>query len=156
MAILVDRNTKVICQGFTGSQGMFHSKAAKAYGTRLVGGVTPGKGGTKVADPDLADVPIFNSVMEAKERTGATASSIYVPTLCTLFSVLELGQQLNLLPKHREEMAVNEPLWLKSVKLAHEAAGEIVPAHATHAHRGETAVDIHIKDRRLCKGFGGK
>ena len=89
MAILVDRNTKVICQGFTGSQGMFHSRAAKAYGTQLVGGVTPGKGGTKVADPDLADVPIFNSVMEAKERTGATASSIYVPPPFAADAILE-------------------------------------------------------------------
>ena len=71
MAILVDKSTKVICQGITGSQGTFHTKQAKAYGTQIVAGVTPGKGGTKHPDPELADVPLFNTVAEAKEKTGA-------------------------------------------------------------------------------------
>ena len=66
MAILVDKNTKVICQGITGSQGTFHTQQALAYGTQVVGGVTPGKGGTKHPDPKLADVPIFDTVMEAQ------------------------------------------------------------------------------------------
>jgi len=79
MAILVDRNTKVICQGITGSQGTFHTQQAKIYGTQVVGGVTPGKGGSKHPAEDLADVPIFNTVSEAKEKTGCDATSIYVP-----------------------------------------------------------------------------
>ncbi len=89
MAILVDRNTKVICQGITGSQGTFHTQQAKAYGTQIVGGVTPGKGGSKHESADLADVPIFNSVMEAKEKTGATATSIYVPPPFASDAILE-------------------------------------------------------------------
>jgi succinyl-CoA synthetase alpha subunit len=74
MSILVDRNTKVICQGLTGAQGTFHTEQAIAYGTRMVGGVTPGKGGTK-----HIDLPVFDTVEEAKAATGATASVIYVP-----------------------------------------------------------------------------
>ena len=79
MAILIDRSTKVICQGITGAQGTFHTKGAKAYGTKCVGGVTPGKGGTKHPDAELADIPLFNTVAEAKAATGANASAIYVP-----------------------------------------------------------------------------
>jgi succinyl-CoA synthetase alpha subunit len=74
MSILVDRNTKVICQGLTGAQGTFHTEQAIAYGTKMVGGVTPGKGGTK-----HIDLPVFDTVEEAKAATGATASVIYVP-----------------------------------------------------------------------------
>ena len=74
MSIIVNKNTKVICQGFTGSQGTFHSKQAIEYGTQMVGGVTPGKGGTK-----HLGLPVFNSVKEAIEMTDANASVIYVP-----------------------------------------------------------------------------
>jgi succinyl-CoA synthetase alpha subunit len=74
MAILVDRNTKVICQGITGSQGTFHTEQALAYGTKMVAGVTPGKGGG-----EHLGLPVYDSVLEAKERTGANASVIYVP-----------------------------------------------------------------------------
>lgn len=84
MAVLVDKDTKVICQGFTGSQGTFHSEQAIAYGTKMVGGVTPGKGGQ-----DHLGLPVFNSVGEAKERTGCNASVIYVPPPFAADSILE-------------------------------------------------------------------
>ncbi|EIS81609.1 succinyl-CoA ligase [ADP-forming] subunit alpha, partial [Yersinia pestis PY-66] len=84
MSILIDKNTKVICQGFTGSQGTFHSEQAIAYGTKMVGGVTPGKGGTQ-----HLGLPVFNTVREAVETTGATASVIYVPAPFCKDSILE-------------------------------------------------------------------
>lgn len=76
MAILIDKNTKVICQGLTGSQGTFHTQQAITYGTKMVGGVTPGKGGQMHGDTGL---PVFDSVSAAREKTGADASVVYVP-----------------------------------------------------------------------------
>lgn len=84
MSILVNKNTKVICQGFTGSQGTFHSEQAMAYGTQMVAGVTPGKGGT-----EHLGLPVFNTVAEAVETTGAEASVIYVPAPFCKDSILE-------------------------------------------------------------------
>ena len=84
MAVLIDENTKVICQGLTGSQGTFHSEQAIAYGTKMVGGVTPGKGGT-----EHLGLPVFNSVHEAKHVTEANASVIYVPPPFAADSILE-------------------------------------------------------------------
>jgi len=84
MAILINKNTKVICQGFTGSQGTFHSEQAIAYGTKMVGGVTPGKGG----DTHLG-LPVFDTVEEAKELTSADASVIYVPPAFAADSIME-------------------------------------------------------------------
>ena len=84
MAVLVDKNTKVICQGITGSQGTFHTEQAIAYGTQMVGGVTPGKGGQ-----DHLGMPVFNSVHEAVAVTGANASVIYVPPPFAADSILE-------------------------------------------------------------------
>src|SRR3974390_3631394 len=84
MAILVDASTKVICQGITGAQGTFHSEQAIAYGTKMVGGVTPGKGGTR-----HLDLPVFDTVWEAREKTGATASVIYGPPPFAADAILE-------------------------------------------------------------------
>jgi succinyl-CoA synthetase alpha subunit len=89
MAILVDKNTKVICQGITGSQGTFHTIQALEYGTQVVGGVTPGKGGAKHPDAKLAGVPIYDTVAEAKAKSGATATSIYVPPPYAADAILE-------------------------------------------------------------------
>lgn len=84
MSILIDKNTKVICQGFTGKQGTFHSEQAIAYGTQMVGGVTPGKGGEK-----HLNLPVFNTVREAVEATQADASVIYVPAPYCKDSIVE-------------------------------------------------------------------
>ena len=84
MSILIDKDTKVLVQGITGKQGGFHAAAMMAYGTQVVGGVTPGKGGQ-----DFQGVPVFNTVREARERTGATASVIFVPAKAAADSILE-------------------------------------------------------------------
>jgi succinyl-CoA synthetase alpha subunit len=84
MSILVNKNTKVLCQGFTGQNGTFHSEMAIKYGTKMVGGVTPGKGGTK-----HLDLPVFNTVEECVAKTGATASVIYVPPPFAADAIME-------------------------------------------------------------------
>ncbi len=84
MSVLINKNTKVICQGFTGSQGTFHSEQAVAYGTKMVGGVTPGKGGSL-----HLNLPVFDTVFEAKQKTGCDASVIYVPPAFAADAIIE-------------------------------------------------------------------
>ncbi len=84
MSVLINKDTKVICQGITGSQGSFHTQQAIEYGTKMVGGVTPGKGGT-----EHLGLPVFNTVKDAVAATGATASVIYVPAPFCKDSILE-------------------------------------------------------------------
>jgi succinyl-CoA synthetase alpha subunit len=109
MAILVDENTKVITQGFTGSQGTFHSEQAIAYGTKMVGGVTPGKGGeTHIG------LPVFDTVAEAKEATGATATAIYVPPPFAADAILEaIDAELELIVAITEGIPVLDMMKVK-------------------------------------------
>jgi succinyl-CoA synthetase alpha subunit len=111
MSILINRNTKVICQGFTGKQGTFHSEQALAYGTKLVGGVTPGRGGqTHLGQP------VFDTVQDAVRETGATASMIYVPAAGAADSILEaVDAGIDLVVCITEGVPVNDMVRVKSV-----------------------------------------
>src|SRR5882724_10442481 len=110
MSILINRNTKVICQGFTGKQGTFHSEQALAYGTQLVGGVTPGRGGqTHLGQP------VFDTVQDAVRETGATASMIYVPAAGAADSILEaVDAGIELVVCITEGLPVNDMVKVKA------------------------------------------
>jgi len=111
MSILVNKNTRVICQGFTGKQGTFHSEAALAYGTQLVGGVTPGRGGQK-----HLGLPVFDTVKEAVRETGATASMSYVPAPGAADSILEaVDAGIELVVCITEGVPVNDMVRVKAV-----------------------------------------
>jgi succinyl-CoA synthetase alpha subunit len=111
MSILVNRNTQVICQGFTGKQGTFHSEAALAYGTKLVGGVTPGRGGQR-----HLGLPVFDTVQDAVRETGATASMIYVPAAGAADSILEAADAgIELVVCITEGVPVNDMVRVKAV-----------------------------------------
>lgn len=111
MSILVNRNTRVICQGFTGKQGTFHSEQALAYGTQLVGGVTPGRGGQT-----HLGLPVFDTVQDAVRETGATASMIYVPAAGAADSILEAADAgVELVVCITEGVPVNDMVRVKSV-----------------------------------------
>ena len=111
MSILVNKHTKVICQGFTGKQGTFHSEQAIAYGTRLVGGVTPGRGGQK-----HLHLPVFDTVRDAVKETGATASMIYVPAAGAADSILEAADAgIELVVCITEGVPVNDMVRVKAV-----------------------------------------
>jgi succinyl-CoA synthetase alpha subunit len=110
VAILVNKSTKVICQGITGAQGTFHSEQALAYGTKLVGGVTPGKGGT-----EHIGLPVFDSVHEAKEKTGCNASVIYVPPPFAADAIMEaVDAELDLVVCITEGIPVNDMVRVKA------------------------------------------
>jgi succinyl-CoA synthetase alpha subunit len=109
MAIMVNKDTKVICQGLTGAQGSFHTEQAIAYGTQMVGGVTPGKGGTS-----HLDIPVFNTVGEAKEKTGCNASAIYVPPPFAADAIMEaVDAELDLVICITEGIPVNDMVKVK-------------------------------------------
>ena len=111
MSILINKDTKVICQGFTGSQGPFHSEQSIAYGTNLVGGISPGKGGTKHLDK-----PVFNTVREAVEATGAEASMIYVPAAFAGDAILEAAEAgIKVIACITEGIPVTDMLKVKAV-----------------------------------------
>ena len=111
MSILINKDTKVICQGFTGSQGTFHSEQSIAYGTNLVGGISPGKGGTKHLDKT-----VFNTVREAVEATGAEASMIYVPAAFAGDAILEAAEAgIKVIACITEGIPVTDMLKVKAV-----------------------------------------
>ncbi|HSP77915.1 MAG TPA: succinate--CoA ligase subunit alpha, partial [Myxococcaceae bacterium] len=110
MSILVNENTKVLCQGITGSAGSFHSKQMLEYGTKLVAGVTPGKGGTKFEDK----VPVFNTVAEAVKETGANTSVIFVPPPFAADSIMEAADAgVSLIITITEGIPVNDMIKAK-------------------------------------------
>ena len=110
MSVLVNKNTKVICQGFTGTHGTFHSKQAINYGSQLVGGVTPKKGGQK-----HLDLPVFNTVEEAKDKTGADATMIYVPPKFAADAIIEaINAKLELIVCITEGIPLIDMLKVKS------------------------------------------
>lgn len=111
MSILIDGSTKVICQGFTGKQGTFHSEQAIAYGTKMVGGVTPGKGGT-----EHLGLPVFNTVKAAVKKTGAEASMIYVPPPFAADSIIEaVAAGIKVITCITEGIPVNDMLKVRAV-----------------------------------------
>jgi succinyl-CoA synthetase alpha subunit len=110
MSILVNKNTRVICQGFTGKQGTFHSEQCIAYGTKVVGGVTPGRGGEK-----HLDLPVFNTAREAVKETGATVSMIYVPAPYAADAILEAADAgIELIVCITEGIPVNDMVKVKA------------------------------------------
>lgn len=123
MSVIVNKNTKVICQGITGSQGTLHTEQAIAYGTKMVGGVTPGKGGQT-----HLDLPVFNTVAEAVKQTGATASVIYVPAAFCKDSIIEaIDAGIELVVCITEGVPALDMLYVKEYLLQHPGVRMIGP-----------------------------
>jgi succinyl-CoA synthetase alpha subunit len=123
MSILVNKNTKVICQGFTGKQGTFHSEQALAYGTKMVGGVTPGKGGQT-----HLGLPVFNTVRDAVKETGAEATMIYVPAAYAADSILEAAAAgIKVIVCITEGIPVQDMLKTKAALRAYQGVSLIGP-----------------------------
>ncbi len=147
MSILVNKNTRVICQGFTGKQGTFHSEQALAYGTKLVGGVTPGRGGQT-----HLGLPVFDTVQDAVRETGATASMIYVPAAGAADSILEAADAgVDLVVCITEGVPVNDMVRVKSV-LAGSATRLVGPncprCHYPRGMQDRDHAGIHSQEGR--------
>ena len=162
MSILVDKNTRVICQGFTGKQGTFHSEQCIAYGTKLVGGVTPGRGGEK-----HLGLPVFNTAREAVQETGATVSMIYVPAPYAADAILEAADAgIELIVCITEGIPVNDMVKVKaalasygSLLIGPNCPGVITPGeckigimpgfiHKPGTHRHRVALrHAHVRSR---------
>ena len=113
MSILVDKNTKVICQGFTGTHGTFHSEQAIKYGTNLVGGVTPKKGGQR-----HLNLPVYNTVLEAKKETNANATMIYVPPKYAASAIIEaMDSNIELIVCITEGIPIIDMLEVKKIEI---------------------------------------